>query len=78
MFGGVAFKVTVTIGDLLAGPSYDIEVATPESGQESKGDGTATIDDRGESAVIRATGTTADGVGIDATVNCSTVVRMGE
>ncbi len=39
------------------------------------GTGTAEIQDGGNTAVIHWTGTTKDGVGIDATVNCPSVAR---
>lgn len=77
MFSGVTFKLTVTIGDLSTGRSYDVTVATDGAEAETSGQGSASVDDRGATAVIHATGTTADGVEIDATINCPNVTRMG-
>jgi hypothetical protein len=38
-------------------------------------DGSAQVTDNGTTAVIHVTGTTADGVGVDATINCSGMLR---
>jgi hypothetical protein len=75
MFAGIAFKITVTVGSLLDGNVYDITVVTPSSGSTSEGTGSATVEDAGTTAAIQAGGTTADGVGIDATINCPSVTR---
>ncbi len=40
------------------------------------GGGSAASQQPGQAAVIHATGTTDDGVGIDATVNCPSVLRQ--
>ena len=77
MFSGVAFKLTVTIGDLATGRSYDVTVASADADFETSGQGSASVEDRGATAVIHATGTTADGVEIDATINCPNVTRVG-
>ena len=77
MFQGTAFKMTVTIADgTIAGATYDVTVVSDASGSESEGTGSASVDDAGSTATIRATGTTIDGVKIDATVNCPSVLRM--
>jgi hypothetical protein len=77
MFPGVVAKFTVGIGPLFdtgAGyKEYDVEVH--EDAADSKGTGTVTVTDNGSTAVIHAVGTTEDGVGIDATVNCPSVAR---
>ena len=75
MFEGTGFLMTVTIGPILEGTNYEVQVH--EEPDRSKGQGSATIDDKGATAVIKATGTTADGVKIDATVNCPSVQRTG-
>jgi hypothetical protein len=77
MFPGVVAKFTIGIGPLFdtgAGyKEYDVEVH--EDTTESSGTGTVSVQDNGSTAVIHATGTTEDGVGIDATVNCPLVSR---
>jgi hypothetical protein len=45
------------------------------AGEDSSGTGSAQITDNGSTAVIVANATTEDGVGINATINCPTVVR---
>lgn len=74
---GVELMATATIGDLMNGTPYEIKVMSGASGAESSGEGSATVDDKGDTAVIRVTGTTADGVGIDAVVTCPSVMRAG-
>jgi hypothetical protein len=74
-FSGTAFLMTVTIGPLV-GENTQFEVSINVDTSRSTGTGSATVQDNGSTAVIHATGTTPDGVGIDATVNCSTVIRM--
>jgi hypothetical protein len=73
-FGGTAFLMTVTIGPLFEGTNFEVAVKT--DADESKGSGSADVQDNGSTAVIHATGTTPEGVGIDATVNCGSVIRM--
>jgi hypothetical protein len=77
MFPGVTLKVTVGIGPIFDTANgyteYDIEVHTDPA--DSSGTGTAQVSDAGATAVIHATGTTEDGVGLDVTVNCPAVIR---
>ena len=77
-FQGTEFLMTVTSGDFLVDSKreYEVAVRTEAADEESSGTGSATISDTGSSAVIHATGTTAEGVGIDATVNCPSVIRQ--
>lgn len=76
-FRGTEFLMTITIGPSLGATSrnYEVGVYTESSDKETSGEGSAQITDNGATAVIHATGTTADGVGIDATINCPSVVR---
>jgi hypothetical protein len=76
-FRGTEFLMTITIGPALGTTSrnYEVGVYTDASDKETSGEGSAQVTDNGATAVIHATGTTADGVGIDATVNCPSVVR---
>jgi hypothetical protein len=77
-FKGTEFSMTVTIGDIVAegNRDYEIAVRTENAERESVGTGSAQIADAGATAVIHATGTTADGVAIDATVTCPSITRM--
>lgn len=65
------FRFTATFGDLLTGTQYDINRL---HGRED-GEGTATVVDRGSNATVTVRGTTNDGVGIDATLECREVTR---
>jgi hypothetical protein len=75
-FPGTKFLMTASIGPFLDPNRRDYEVKVKTRASESEGTGSATVNDTGTSAVIHATGTTADGVAIDATVNCPTVIRF--
>ena len=69
------FRVTVTIGVLFEGNDYDINLGAEDDDSEASGTGSAEVTDNGSTAQIRVTGTTADGVGLDVTVNCPQVTR---
>lgn len=75
-FSGTKLLTTVTIGPFLEETKRDYEIEVDVDEDDSSGSGEATVTDSGTSAVIHVTGTTEDGVGIDATVNCATVIRM--
>lgn len=61
------FLATVGIGDAI---TYRIRPP------EDDGSGTLTLDDRGDTATIRIEAETVDGVGIDATVTCHSVLDL--
>jgi hypothetical protein len=73
MFKGTALLLSVTVGSLMDGTTFDVDDKTDDS--QDKGSGSAQVQDSGSAAVIHAIGTTKDGVKIDATVNCPTVSR---
>lgn len=75
-FPGTKFLMAVVIGPFFAASrrSYEITVMTDPAA--SVGDGAATIADNGVSAEIHATGTTPEGVSVDARVFCASVQRM--
>jgi hypothetical protein len=73
-FDGVSFLMTVTIGPSLGESSRNYEVRVSDD-DEATGTGSAQIQDNGATAVIHATGTTEDGVSMDVTINCSSIVR---
>ena len=77
MFAGVGTLVTVGFGSLLD-PDYttfDVELRIDDEESDIGGEGTTTVNDAGSTAVLHFVGTTADGVGIDATINCPSVTR---
>ena len=78
MFSGTKFLMTVTIGPLAetSARTYEVQVVTENSDDEPSGSGSARVVDSGATATIFANGTTADGVAIDAIVNCPLVTRM--
>ena len=69
--GSEDFQTTFTFGDLLNGTNVDLK---PGDGE---GSGMVSLDDRGDTATITIEGETADGVGIDATVECHSVFDFG-
>jgi hypothetical protein len=76
MFAGTSLLLTVAFGDLLdseAYTEYTVEVRADD--EEGKGTGTAEVGDAGTTALIHATGTTDEGVEIDATITCPNVSR---
>lgn len=65
------FMTTVTMGSLAAGNNLDIN---PPEGQ---GSGTVTVNDQGGTATIQIEGETADGIGIQVSVTCNSVLDFG-
>jgi hypothetical protein len=65
------FLTTLTFGDLLEGTTLEVEPP------EGNGSGTATVDDRGDTATIEIQAETSDGTAIDATVECHSVFDFG-
>ena len=75
MFAGTKLLLTVTIGPLFdTGRSYEIDVKTDDSGEESKGEGTAEVTEGIDDATIHAMGTTAEDVALDVTIDCGGLV----
>jgi hypothetical protein len=68
---GSQTNLLVTLGPLLGGTEYDIS-------DVSGGTASGTFAPSGSGAQIHVTGTTKDGVGIDATVICETVIQGGQ
>jgi len=63
-----SFVTTVQMGQMFVGPTYE---ANPPEGQ---GSGTVSIDSPSpDQATVHVAATTADGVGIDATITCNVV-----
>ena len=66
--------IEVGIGPLYDTPEYKVYRIEPER-SDFGGTGMVEVTDSGATAVLHATGTTADGVGIDMTVNCPEITR---
>jgi hypothetical protein len=73
MFQGTVMLLSIVVGPLLQGNTYEIDDKTDDT--QDQGSGSVQVQDNGDTAVIHATGTTKDGVGIDATINCPSVNR---
>lgn len=73
MFQGTVMLLSIGVGPLLQGNTYEIDDKTDDS--QDQGSGSVQVQDNGDTAVIHASGTTKDGVGIDATINCPSVSR---
>jgi hypothetical protein len=73
MFQGTVMLLTIGVGPLLNATTYEIDDKTDDS--QDLGSGSVQVQDNGDTAVIHATGTTKDGVGVDATINCPSVSR---
>jgi hypothetical protein len=74
---GEQLQTTVGIGPLFdtANGYTEYDITYNREGFDDSGMGTVQVTDGGSTAVLHITGTTADGVGIDATVNCPSVIR---
>jgi hypothetical protein len=76
--GTNAFLTTISFGPLFSlsgeGVSYEIDSRDPGS---ASGEGTVTIEDNGNTARVTITGTTAEGVGLEAAIECGNVMRAG-
>jgi hypothetical protein len=73
MFQGTVMLLSVGVGPLLQGNSYEVDDKTDNS--QDQGTGSAQVQDNGDTAVIHVTGTTANGVGVDVTIDCPSVTR---
>lgn len=68
--GAAEFLVTIGFGTLMGGTSYTVDT------HEGRGSGTVHLDDRGSTATVTIEAQTADGVSIDAVVECHEVMRF--
>jgi hypothetical protein len=76
---GAQLQTTVGIGPIFdtANGYTEYDITYQYEGHNDSGTGTVAVTDNGATAVLHVTGTTADGVGIDATINCPSVIRGG-
>lgn len=74
---GAQLRTTVGIGPIFdtANGYTEYEITFQYEGHNDSGTGTVQVADSGSTAVLHLIGTTADGVGIDATINCPSVTR---
>ncbi|HEY1015878.1 MAG TPA: hypothetical protein VGE07_24425, partial [Herpetosiphonaceae bacterium] len=70
------FMTTVSFGELFSAAGRNYEIKALDGDEDGAGSGTVLVDDRGETATIRIQGQTAEGVGIDATIECLSVIRF--
>ena len=61
MFQGTVMLLSIGVGPLLQGNTYEIDDKTDDT--QDQGSGSVQVQDNGDTAVIHATGTTKDGVG---------------
>ena len=69
------FLITAGFGPILSMTTYDVD--TRPNANEKKGSGTLTVDDRGSTGKVTFNATTAEGVKLEGTIDCSTVMRAG-
>ena len=69
--GSDDFLTMLTFGDWVEGTTVEVEPPA------ENGSGSVTLDDRGDSATITIDAETADGMAIDATVECHSVYDFG-
>ena len=70
------FQLTVAFGPLM-NRTATYTVDTRPKGKKA-GSGSVTIDDRGSTATVKFAATTADGVKLDGTIDCKSVLRSGK
>jgi len=72
---GAQLQTTVGIGPIFdtANGYTEYEITYQYEGHNDSGTGTVQVTDGGSTAVLHVTGATADGVGVDATINCPSV-----
>jgi hypothetical protein len=68
------FQMTVGFGPLMArSAKYDVDTR----GGKKSGSGTVTIDDKGNTATVKFSATTPEGVKLEGTIDCKSVIRSG-
>jgi hypothetical protein len=75
------FLTTVSFGSLVVetldfDTSYTINTGTDSGTDGGEGQGTVIIEDHGDSAVVTINGTTEEGIGIEAVIQCHQVMRF--
>ncbi|HEX6537034.1 MAG TPA: hypothetical protein VF041_20780 [Gemmatimonadaceae bacterium] len=68
------FRMTVGFGPIMGMTSYDIDTRTDAG--KPQGKGKLTVDDRGGSGKVTFSAETAEGVKLDGTIDCHTVMRV--
>jgi hypothetical protein len=75
--GTKEFMVQLRLGSILGkNVAYDIETRPDQ--RRPAGSGVVTVTDAGATAKVTIAAKTADGIGIQATIDCKSVTRMGQ
>lgn len=69
--GTGTFRTTVTFGPYFTGDSYTVDTTQ----DPAEGSGTVTVADEGDRAKVTITGSTPEGVEIEAEITCNAVIR---
>jgi len=74
--GSKEFSLELRLGSI-AGTNVVYDIETRPGQRKPAGSGTVTVADAGGTAKVAINAKTADGVGIQATIDCKSVTRMG-
>ena len=72
--GAGEFVTTVSFGELFTDSETSYTINT-QNARTDEGTGIVTVQDEGDTALVTISGTTAEGVGIEATITCNRVLR---
>jgi len=70
------FMMQLRIGSILSPSNVAYTIETRPSEKNPQGEGTVKVADAGATAKVTIDGKTKDGIGVTATIDCKTVVRM--
>ena len=73
--GSPHFLITVSFGPLLGLSSYTVDTRPEARG--AAGSGQVTVEDRGNTGTVKFSAVTGDGIKLDGTIDCRSVVRGG-
>lgn len=69
--------MSISFGPLFGAQEAKYEIDTRSEARKRRGSGRITIDDRGGSGTVRFTGRTDEGVELEGTIECHTLMRAG-
>ena len=72
--GSGEFQITVGFGPLM---NRSATYAVDTRGGKKSGSGTVTVDDKGATGTVKFSATTPEGVKLDGTIDCKSVIRAG-
>jgi hypothetical protein len=76
--GTKQFMLQLRIGSILSPSNVAYTIETRPAEKSQQGEGTVRVADAGATAKVTLDGKTKDGIGVTATIDCKTVVRMGQ